>query len=434
MNKIKMTNSIFLALYLTFLLSLMNPINSVSISDMESSIKSLNPNLTQKQSSSFNSSKTNSKKTQNKNELEKLNEKNNINNRTNNNINKNINTKNNKKNEKQFEISQCELITEGPICLSNGDRVFLPAAQPKSLIAHWSFDDSKPLDDSGNNNHAVNSVKAGPALGGTGHSAYFSNGDFLEVPHNKQFESAVDFSISFWFYLLTEKKDENNILEVLCPLVQKGSDDLLNRSYSRFPAIFFDRKNKKFKIYAKTNLENVSEGEAFASNARANYKKWLHIALIKKSSIVLFYVNGILDAQMELKGEPILNNGSLFIGNTPAFKDKCKLNFLIDEMRFYNRAIEEDYVQAEASPALGGIEPNFVQLGCFDCGIKEAINSCKEGYKLCSSIEMHTAGYQISRAMGWIKFDTHIWTNAAVEHEKDFEGKKGLALCCVEIK
>jgi len=345
------------------------------------------------------------------------------------------------KNEKQFSFSQCELITDGPICLLNGDRVFLPEAKPKNLIAHWSFDDAKPLDLSGNNNHAVNSVKTGPALGGMGYSAHFSKGEFLEVPHTKQFESASEeFSFTFWFYLLTENKDENAASLAACPLVQKGQDDLLNvnksLSYHRSPAVFFDRKQKSFKIFIKTNSEKggEGEGEVLTSNARVASEKWLHIALIKKGTKILLYVNGILDAKMDLKGSMIMNTGSFFIGGTPALREKCKFAFLLDELRFYNQAIEEDYVQAEASPALGGIEPSFLQLGCIDCGIKQAFNSCSDGYKLCSSIEMHTAGYQVSRAMGWLKFDTHIWTHAALQHENEFEKMKGLALCCAEIK
>lgn len=431
MIKVKMINSIFLALYISFFLSSLKLVLSVSISDLESSIKALIPNNRK------NSTSLRNKLISNQNEIEKLNQK-----------TLKSNNKNNKHTDendsdlissfslypKKFETSQCDLITDGPICLSKGDRVFLPDAKPNNLIAHWSFDDINPIDNSGNGNHAINTVEAGPALGGVGNSAFFSDGNFLEVPHNKQFEIAYDFSVTFWFYLIKPKKGENNNDNNLCPLIQKGSDNLADKSYNRFPAIFFDIKNKNFKIYTKTNYEESNEGEAFISNARATNEKWLHIALIKKNTKILFYVNGILDSQMELKGSPILNVNSLFIGNTPTLNKKCKFPFLMDELRFYNYSIDEDYVQAEASPAIGGIEPSFLQLGCFDCELKEAVNSCNEGYKICSSIEMHTAGYQISRAMGWLRFDTHVWTSAALQHEKEFEGKKGLGLCCVEIK
>ena len=40
---------------------------------------------------------------------------------------------------------------------------------------------------------------------------------------------------------------------------------------------------------------------------------------------------------------------------------------LMDEVRFYDRVVLEHEIQAEASPALLGIEPNFILLGCVNC-------------------------------------------------------------------
>ncbi len=412
-----MMNTIYIALYYAFIISLINNASSVSITDMERSIKSL------EMSSSLLIDPKN--KNFEINNLE-LNSKNKYI------INQENIIPSNSLKQKQFSLSECDMITDGPICLLNGDRIFLPSAKPKNLIGYWSFDETTIMDDSGNNNHAINEIKAGPAFGGIGMSAFFSEGNYLEVPHSKVFESP-DFTITFWFYLMKHSNDEILGLK-LCPIVQKGLDNLFNKSYNRFPSIFYDRKDRNFKIYAKTNLEELNEGESFFSNARVTYDKWLHISLTKKEQKLFFYVNGILDSKFDLKGAGIYNYESLFIGGTPLSKDQCKFDFLIDEMRFYNNCLEKDYIQAEASPALGNIEPNFIQLGCFNCGIKDAAISCVDGYKICSSIEMHTAGYQISRAMGWLHNDAHIWTHSALANENEFEGLKGIALCCAEIK
>jgi len=413
--KINSHINIFILFYFFLLHSRLETIISVNISNFDNSIKSNNLYI--------------------KNELQdnQIEITNNIHN------NENLKTNNNNykrffnwNNEKKFDISMCELVTNGPICLMNGDRIFLPMANPKGLSGYWSFDEASPFDDSGNGNHAINLAKVGPSLGGIGNSALFSEGNFLKVPNQNIFNT-INFTITFWFYLINQKIDENLSLK-LCPILQKGDDDLFNKSYSRLPAIFFDRKDKNFKIYTKTNLQNLNQGESFNSNAKVTSDKWYHIALIKKNEKLFFYVNGILDFKFDLKGTQIINSGNLYIGGSPAYSDQCKFSFLIDELRYYNVAIEEDYIEAEASPSLGGIEPNFLQLGCLNCNIKQAASSCVDGYKLCSSIEMHTAGYQISRTMGWLKFDTHIWTHGALENEKEFENVKGLALCCAEIK
>ena len=41
-----------------------------------------------------------------------------------------------------FSTELCDLITEGGICLFNGEKVLTSDAQPKGLIGHWSFDDA----------------------------------------------------------------------------------------------------------------------------------------------------------------------------------------------------------------------------------------------------------------------------------------------------
>lgn len=39
----------------------------------------------------------------------------------------------------------CDLVTEAGICLFNGEKVLTSDAQPKGLVGHWSFDDSRVL-------------------------------------------------------------------------------------------------------------------------------------------------------------------------------------------------------------------------------------------------------------------------------------------------
>jgi DNA helicase-2/ATP-dependent DNA helicase PcrA len=39
----------------------------------------------------------------------------------------------------------------------------------------------------------------------------------------------------------------------------------------------------------------------------------------------------------------------------------------------------------------------------------------------------------IARSLGWLNWNTHIWTHGAMKTPSDFENIKGLALCCVEL-
>jgi len=219
-----------------------------------------------------------------------------------------------------------------------------------------------------------------------------------------------------------------------CPLIQRGDDDLYTKIYQRGPAIYLDRQTKNLKIYIKTTNPENPQGEILLSNAKIANQRWLHIALTKSNNKIKLYVNGILDSQLILKNDIEINQGNLYIGNVPWLKNQCNFPFLIDELRYYDTFLSEYNIGAEASPALGGIEPSFIQFGCKDCGVSDAKSICVDGYHVCTSIELHTGGYQIARAMGWLDWNTHIWSYGALKNPGDFGNLKGLALCCTDLK
>jgi hypothetical protein len=41
-------------------------------------------------------------------------------------------------------------------------------------------------------------------------------------------------------------------------------------------------------------------------------------------------------------------------------KKECSIPLLMDELRIYNRPLEDYEIEAEAEPALGGIEPSYI--------------------------------------------------------------------------
>jgi hypothetical protein len=303
-----------------------------------------------------------------------------------------------------FNSDECDMITEGPICLFNGEKILLPNARHENLIGYWNFEEIRVLDNSGLRNHALNAVKSGPSFTGIGNSGYFTNSDYLEIPHTKAFEGS-DFTITFWIFIIQDFFTASKGTRY-CPLIQKGKDDLSSKKYSRFPAIYYDRKDKFLKIIVKTNNQEPEriEGESIITNSKINNQKWMHISLIKKDKIIKLYVNGILDNTLEI------------------------------ELRYYNSYEDESFIMAEAAPALGGIEPNFINLGCVDCSLQTASKSCKDGYRLCSPIELHTGAYQVARNLGWLNWNTHIWTYSALQSPKEFKKFKGLAICCLENK
>ena len=104
-----------------------------------------------------------------------------------------------------------------------GRKVLLPDATPKGLVAHYTFDEIKVLDSSGNSNHAKYAIPAGPGVGGKGASAMFNGFDSVEVPHSPSFDSKV-FSVSFWMYLYKDPAASVRHGAKWCPILQKGGN------------------------------------------------------------------------------------------------------------------------------------------------------------------------------------------------------------------
>ena len=322
-----------------------------------------------------------------------------------------------------FSLDECNILTQGPICINNGDKIILPSNSPKNLIAYYSFDQSRGIDESGNGNNLIGEYLAGPAFGGLGQSALFKNGDFLEFKDHNLINVNNDFTITFWTFLI----DDYNSLsgERFCPFIQNGNENNKEKQLG----IYYDRQEKNIKIY-------INDVDILTSNSKFHTQKWFYLAIIKENDNISLYVNGILDKtqKMATNNNNNNNNISLFIGNIPWLKEQCNFPHLIDEIKIYSSALEKDYIQAESSNILGGIEPNYLQIGCIDCTIDDAEKSCIEGYKLCTSLELHAGGYQIARGLGLIQWDTHIWAHSALDNRDDYKDLKGLGLCCVELK
>ena len=103
-----------------------------------------------------------------------------------------------------FSLNECDLYTEGPICIFNGKKIILPNAEVKGLKLYYSFDQIRAIDESGNGNHAKGDFYSGPSFTGIGNSAYFKDGLFLEIPDNKLYDNY--FSFTFYLFRL---KDSN---------------------------------------------------------------------------------------------------------------------------------------------------------------------------------------------------------------------------------
>lgn len=321
----------------------------------------------------------------------------------------------------------CDLTLDGAICLFNNQTSLLPRAQPENLVGHWSFDDNSGLDYSHKKHHASQKPVAGGAFSGRGASAKFTGSDYLEVSASTDFDVKL-FTVTFWVYVYGQSSDSGRRW---CPVFQKGLEDDSVQSYNRTPSIHYDRNERGLKAYVSTTASvDYPMGEYVESNARLPKNRWAHVAVVRTEKRIKLYVNGILDAVNATQGWTQLNENGLYIGGVPWLSDECKFPFLMDEVRYYSSAHNEDFIEAEAAGGLGELEASFIKLGCINCNYTKAESSCKDKYSMCASVELNSGGYQVARANGWTDWNSRLWSSSVNNSDTSDEG---LGLCCLNL-
>lgn len=322
----------------------------------------------------------------------------------------------------------CDITLDSGICIFGSETVIMPAAVPKDLVGHWTFDDDSALDYSGHKNHGISIPVVSPARLGKGHSGGFFS-SYSEIAHSSSFSSKI-FSLTFWIFMHKTSADTGFRW---CPVLQKGKDTESDLIYERAPAIYYDREDKFLKTYVSTDEQVLfPQGEYVMSNARIPYYRWHHIAVVRTQSRIRLYVNGIIDAVNSTEGWTVTNENNWYLGNAPWTVEDCPISMYLDEIRFFdNRELLEEEVEAEAFGALGAIEAYFIRLGCINCDFQTAEESCPDTHHLCTSIELHSAGYTVARAMGWTDWNSHIWSTASTNTETD---DSGLGICCLNLE
>ena len=327
--------------------------------------------------------------------------------------------------------ANCDLVAERGVCLFGGQKVLVPDAAPNGLVGHWSFDGVKPLDSSGQRNHGAAAIPPGPGVGSSGASAMFNGRDSVKVPHAQSL-TAPSYSVSMWVYLRRMPEGADTKPARNCPLLYKGDD-----GNHPAPSLEVNTRSRELRFVVETDSDKFPSGEFAASAARLPLRRWTHIAVVHGHHSLQLWVNGILDAKNVTEGASVFNKGALHLGGVPWLADKCGVELYVDEVRYFSRALTADEIQAEGEPALGGIEPSFLHLACKSCTLKAAATGCREGYHVCTVMELHTGGYQVARLMGWASRTTHVWSHAAVAgdeadpaHTLNKGKAQGLGICC----
>ncbi|XP_026190691.1 uncharacterized protein LOC113146716 [Cyclospora cayetanensis] len=314
----------------------------------------------------------------------------------------------------------CDVAVETALCLHNAEKILMPDARPYGMEVHLTFDESRPLDTSGKKNHGSGEVMAASGVGGAGSSALFRN-NYVYIPSSDSFKSA-DFSYTFFLYLLEDSKSRstNDMHDQYCPIIHKGimREDVQEAS----PAVLVNPRDGRIKVVLGTT-GTAAPGQEMQSNSRLRPHQWYHLAMVRHQNRMRLYVDGILDSSLVTEGSTKTNDLPLFIGGAPYSENVCDMPMLLDEFRMYSYAVGRDYIQAEASIALGGIEPSYLHIGCTNCNKDEAAESCADGYHLCNKLELYNGGYHVARKLS---------LGAALVAAGSATPVRGTGLCCTD--
>jgi len=319
------------------------------------------------------------------------------------------------------EENSCDMVADGAICLFEGRKLILPDATPKGLVAHWDFDGNVVVDSSGNRNHGKNPIPVGPGIWGRGASAYFNGFDYVEFDHSASLQEAGKvYSMTMWIFLIQEVPSRG--ASRWCPLVHKGADGAQGS-----PSLMMQTESRKLQFSSLQSGLAAKAAEA-ETTARLPLQRWAHVAMVRSEEKLEIYVNGVLDSTTSA-GNPGGNEKSLYLGGVPWLHDECNIPVYMDEVRYYSRALTGYEVVAEAAPALGGLSPTALQLGCQSCAVTKAKTSCPKDFHVCTSLELHAGGYQFASVMGYVDAHTLVWAHADLAGTST---EMGTAICCTD--
>lgn len=142
-----------------------------------------------------------------------------------------------------------------------------------------------------------------------------------------------DFSVSFWIYPSDTGSGASR------SVLYKGHEsDPANVNHTF--GIWLDKNSNRVSFEISTRrgrgVRYSARIESGGSTAQLAVNRWSHLAYIKSGGWLRLYINGKLDAEVELRGSVISNSDPLFIGKSP----HCdSFNGGLAELRLYGFAL-----------------------------------------------------------------------------------------------
>ena len=194
--------------------------------------------------------------------------------------------------------------------------------------------------------------------------------------------------------------------------------------------MFLDRRDRGLRVFVSNDESDL--GDFVESVGRIAVQRWVHVAVVRTARVIRLYLNGMLDSRATTDLWTGKNADDLYIGRPPWYDGECEFPYLLDNVKFFTRELSNDEIEIDSSGALDLMEPKQIRLSCQSCSIANAINGCPDKYHLCTTIELHSGGYQVAKINGWLYADSRVWSyEAQVEDTND---DVGVGICCLNLE
>lgn len=194
------------------------------------------------------------------------------------------------------------------------------------LVGYWSFDFGDASDESGNGNDGT--IYGANLVDGVSGGAYDYDGidDYVNVEHSDSLEVGDSFSISIWV------KPRTDGIEFVTKAPQY-------HPWTGFCLRYYSGNEVGFKVYNETGTKATVKKVINITD-----ENWHHLVGTYDGLTVKLFIDGVLEDNINLTGEADNKEPLTFGYDTPEWTGNWS-DGLIDEIRFYNRALEEVEIQ-----------------------------------------------------------------------------------------
>ena len=184
--------------------------------------------------------------------------------------------------------------------------------------------------------------------------------DTIPIKRSNNQSSGIEFTWSFWIYL-NDLGNENNKYQHIFNKGDNNFDKITSIStINNSPGVYLGPKNNSLRIIMDT--VNATDTNNVIDIENIPIRKWVHVAIRIKNTILDVYVNGVVSNRLVLINVPKQNFNDINLCQNGGFNGK------LSNLRYYSRALNVFEINGDVlyGPNLNIADTSSLQNKNFD--------------------------------------------------------------------